>query len=155
MTSYPIHAATELFVVCLCCCSKAGKKATSCTFSADSQHIFFSDRFGDVLAATVLPAAAGDAAPAAAAAEAEGSTQLPAAVEANLLLGHLQSIVTSLACCSSATGRPLLVSTDKDGKVRASLLPADPLKVKNRALLPAAQICNMRALSGCAEGVWS
>jgi hypothetical protein len=50
-------------------------------------------------------------------------------VEATQLLGHLSSIVSSLAGCSSSTGQPLLVSTDKDGKVRASVLPADPVKV--------------------------
>ena len=126
-------------------CSKSGKKATSCTFSADSQHVLFSDRFGDVLCATTLPAAdaaadadaSADAAAAAAAAPATdgGAEQVPAAVEASLLLGHLQSIVTSLACCSSAAGRPLLVSTDKDGKVRASVLPATPVKVRRGPLL--------------------
>lgn len=98
--------------------SKSGKKATACTFSADSQHVFFSDRFGDVLCASVLPAAADAAAGAA-----------PAAVEGSLLLGHLQSIVTSLTRCSSSTGQQLLVSTDKDGKVRASVLPVNPVKV--------------------------
>lgn len=98
--------------------SKSGKKATACTFSADSQHVFFSDRFGDVLCAPVLPAAADAAADAA-----------PAAVEGSLLLGHLQSIVTSLTRCSSSTGQQLLVSTDKDGKVRASVLPVNPVKV--------------------------
>lgn len=43
-----------------------------------------------------------------------------------LLLGHFCSIVTSL--CLSADGK-LIVSTDRDGKVRVSNLPADPLQV--------------------------
>lgn len=136
-------------------CSKSGKKATSCIFSADSQHVFFSDRFGDVLCATTLPAAdaAADAdasadAAAAAASAADGGPQVPAAVEASLLLGHLQSIVTSLACCSSAAGRALLVSTDKDGKVRASVLPANPVKVRRGALLLLCRRAVWRALTG-------
>lgn len=98
-------------------CRKSGKKATGCTFSTDGQHVFFADRFGDVLVGVAVPAEAG-----------QGATA-PEPVEGNLLLGHLQSIVTSLACCSSSTGRLLLVSTDKDGKVRASVLPKDPTKV--------------------------
>jgi hypothetical protein len=112
-------------------CRKSGKKATACTFSADSKHVFFSDRFGDVLVATALPAAdvVADAPPAAAAADGSADTDGAAAVEASLLLGHLQSIVTSLARCSSSSGHQLLLSTDKDGKVRASVLPADPVKV--------------------------
>lgn len=133
------YQATAVLHVCMCCrllllCRKSGKKATACTFSADSRHVFFSDRFGDVLVATALPAVdtAADAPPAAAAGSAgDGSSgaDKPAAVEASLLLGHLQSIVTSLARCSSSTGQQLLLSTDKDGKVRASVLPADPAKV--------------------------
>lgn len=116
-------------------CRKSGKKATACTFSADSKHVFFSDRFGDVLVATALPAAA-DAPPAAAASGADDGSSAadgPAAVEASLLLGHLQSIVTSLARCSSSSKQQLLLSTDKDGKVRASVLPANPVKVRPAA----------------------
>jgi hypothetical protein len=88
-----------------------------------------------VLCATALPAAAAVAAAAAgtaaAAAAAADGGDVPSPVEGSLLLGHLQSIVTSLTCCSSSTGQPLIISTDKDGKVRASVLPADPVKVRS------------------------
>lgn len=145
-----MHKQAESSITCAACvnvlcllplmsCRKSGKKATACTFSADSKHVFFSDRFGDVLVATALPAVAAAAdAPAAAAADsaADGSSGAdgPAAVEASLLLGHLQSIVTSLARCSSSSGQQLLLSTDKDGKVRASVLPANPAKVRPAAV---------------------
>lgn len=84
--------------------------------------MFFADRFGDVLCATTTagPADAGAAADGAAAAAAEPS----------LLLGHLQAIISSLTVTSSSAGTPLLVSTDRDAKVRASVLPADPTKVR-------------------------
>ena len=115
-----------------CHCSKCGKKATACTFSAGSQHVFFADRFGDVLCAAVT---AEPAPPAAAEQQGSSSTALPAAAEAQLLLGHLQCIVSSLATCGSSSGRQLLVSTDKDGKVRASVLHADPTKVCRAGIL--------------------
>lgn len=42
----------------------------------------------------------------------------------------LQAIITSLASgVANSSGQPLLISTDRDGKVRASLLPSDPTKV--------------------------
>jgi hypothetical protein len=87
----------------LCCmlrtCSKSSKKACACAFSQNGSHLFFADRFGDVLVATTTPAAA-------AAADAE---------EPNLLLGHLQvrSVVEQgqqcrwqqlrLLCCTNGT----------------------------------------------------
>jgi hypothetical protein len=41
-----------------------------------------------------------------------------------------QAIITSLTSgLVSSSGQQLLVSTDRDGKVRASVLPADPGKV--------------------------
>ncbi|KAF6257592.1 WD40-repeat-containing domain protein [Scenedesmus sp. NREL 46B-D3] len=96
---------------------KSSKKACACAFSQDGSHAFFADRFGDVLVATTTPPAEADAA---AAADAE---------EPNLLLGHLQAIITSLTSgLVSSSEQQLLVSTDRDGKVRASVLPGDPAK---------------------------
>jgi hypothetical protein len=83
-------------------------------WSADSKHCFFADRFGDVFAAAVAPA---------------GGSERPA----HLLLGHLQAIITSLT--PSADGS-MLISTDRDAKVRASILPADPCKVSAGGFRP-------------------
>ncbi|WIA28245.1 hypothetical protein OEZ86_010800 [Tetradesmus obliquus] len=106
---------------------KSSKKACACAFSQDGGHLFFADRFGDVLVAATTPAAA--AAVAAAAAAANTDAAAAEAEEPALLLGHLQAIITSLASgLVSSTGQQLLVSTDRDGKVRASVLPADPTK---------------------------
>ena len=55
---------------------------------------------------------------------AKGASHLP-------LLGHFCSIITSLAV--SPDGR-CIVSTDKDHKVRVSLLPAVPLQVREVAV---------------------
>lgn len=108
--------------MCILCCRKAAKKASACAISADGNHIFFSDRFGDILTAATVPPTA-----------AAGATA--AEEEPNLLLGHLQAIISSLTTCEGSNGQRLLISTDRDGKVRASVLPKDPTKVW-RLLLP-------------------
>ena len=81
---------------------------TAALFSHNSSLIAFADKFGDVLTARVLP---------------EDQQADPAAAP---LLGHLCSIVTSLAF--SPDGKHL-VSTDQDCKVRVSTMPKDPEKV--------------------------
>ena len=77
-------------------------------FSHDSRSIAFADKFGDVLTARVLP---------------EDQQAEPVAAP---LLGHLCSIVTSLAF--SPDGKHL-ISTDQDCKVRVSTMPEEPQKV--------------------------
>ena len=77
-------------------------------FSHDSSLIAFADKFGDIMTARVLP---------------EDQQAEPVAAP---LLGHLCSIVTSLAF--SPDGKHL-VSTDQDCKVRVSTMPKQPQKV--------------------------
>ena len=101
---------------------KANKKVSAGCCSADSKHVFFADRFGDVLVGKVNTEAV------ATASAGEGSSTAAAvAEESNLLLGHLQAIVTSLTPTPTCN---LLISTDRDCKVRASIMPEDPLKVR-------------------------
>jgi hypothetical protein len=49
--------------------------------------------------------------------------------EATLVLGHLSSIITSLAVVELPALGSMVVSSDRDGKVRVSVLPSDPRKV--------------------------
>ena len=91
-------------------CSKSPKKVTAAVFSNDSSIVAFADKFGDVLTASVLPQVHPE----------------PEESSAALLLGHLCSIVTSLAF--SPDGKQL-VSTDQDCKVRVSSMPKEPHKV--------------------------
>ena len=77
-------------------------------FSHDSSFVAFADKFGDVLTAPVQ------------------RTDQQAESVAAPLLGHLCSIITSLAF--SPDGKQL-VSTDQDCKVRVSTMPKEPQKV--------------------------
>lgn len=81
-------------------------------FSSDSSLVVFADKFGDVHTAQVQH-------------DQPQQTAIPAA----FLLGHLCSIVTSLAF---SPGGKQLVSTDQDCKVRVSSMPTDPSKVAIR-----------------------
>ena len=81
---------------------------TAAVFTNDSTLVAFADKFGDVLTARVQP---------------EEQQEVPVAAP---LLGHLCSIVTSLAF--SPDGKQL-VSTDQDCKVRVSTMPKEPQKV--------------------------
>ncbi|PRW61612.1 tRNA (guanine-N(7)-)-methyltransferase non-catalytic subunit wdr4 [Chlorella sorokiniana] len=88
---------------------KVPKKVTTCAFTADGRHMLAADKFGDVLAATTqrpegLP---------------EGQAQEP-----EVLLGHYCAILTSLSL--SANGR-LLATTDRDHRVRVSIVPTNPM----------------------------
>lgn len=90
-------------------CSKSPKKVTAAVFSACSSLIAFADKFGDVLTAGL-----------------QSEHDLQAEPIAAPLLGHLCSIVTSLAF--SPDGKHI-VSTDQDCKVRVSTMPKEPQKV--------------------------
>ena len=83
------------------------KKISAATFTADGSYAIFADKFGDVHAA----------------ATGESATGGP-----RLLLGHFCSIITDLA--ASPDGKHI-ASTDRDSKVRVSLLPKEPLQVGN------------------------
>ncbi|KAL4452620.1 hypothetical protein ABPG75_008282 [Micractinium tetrahymenae] len=88
---------------------KVPKKVTNVAFTADGRHVLAADKFGDVLAAaTEKPAGLK-----------EGQQQEP-----EILLGHYCAIITSLSL--SAGGR-LLATTDRDNRVRVSIMPAEPL----------------------------
>ena len=82
------------------------KKISAASFSADGSYAFFADKFGDVhVAATAAEATAGP----------------------KPLLGHFCSIITDLA--ASPDGK-YVISTDRDSKIRVSLLPSQPLQVE-------------------------
>ncbi|PSC74264.1 tRNA (guanine-N(7)-)-methyltransferase non-catalytic subunit wdr4-like [Micractinium conductrix] len=88
---------------------KVPKKVTATAFTADGSYLLASDKFGDIIAAATqrpegLPA---------------GQQQEP-----EILLGHYCAILTSL---SLSAGGCLLATTDRDSRVRVSIVPADPL----------------------------
>ncbi len=83
------------------------KKISAATLTADGSYAIFADKFGDVHVA----------------ATAESATSGP-----RPLLGHFCSIITDLA--ASPDGK-YLVSTDRDSKVRVSMLPKEPLQVED------------------------
>lgn len=91
------------------------KKISAATFTADGSYAIFADKFGDVHAA----------------ATAEKATGGP-----RLLLGHFCSIITDLA--ASPDGK-YIASTDRDSKVRVSMLPKEPLQVDK----PSHSSCNI------------
>jgi tRNA (guanine-N(7)-)-methyltransferase subunit TRM82 len=96
--------------------------------------VVFGDKFGDVSVATAAPTAAAEA-PA-------GQPREPAP-----LLGHMQAIVTSALVLP---GDGLLVTTDRDAKVRVSVLPADPLGGSYQIQ---AYCMGHREFAGCAVAV--
>ena len=96
-------------------CSKSPKKVTAAVFGNDSSLVAFADKFGDIHTAKI---------------QSEMGQADPSAFP---LLGHLCSIVTSLAF--SLDGKHL-VSTDQDCKVRVSTMPSEPQKVSSIGLHP-------------------
>ena len=95
----------------IACCRQSPKKVTAALFSPDSNLVVFADKFGDVLTAKL-----------------QFDQANPTSGPAAPLLGHLCSIVTSLAFSPNGLQ---LVSTDQDCKVRVSTMPAEPCKVNN------------------------
>lgn len=122
-------------------CSAAPKKLCAATFSADGAYAIAADKFGDVLVASTRPgeqqppplatadAAAASGAPSgiAAATPAAASGAQQVMQKPSLLLGHLCSIITSLTATPDGH---FLVSTDKESKVRVSIMPPQPLQVR-------------------------
>ena len=90
-------------------CRHSPKKVTAAIFNNNSSLVAFADKFGDVLTAKLQP-----------------NQSAPTSGPAAPLLGHLCSVVTSLAF--SPDGKHL-VSTDQDCKVRVSTMPSEPHKV--------------------------
>jgi hypothetical protein len=120
----------QLPILVLLLCRVAPKKVSAAAFSSDGAHAFFADKFGDVLVVQTK----GD--------EPEGPPSDPSpdpSGEGNgkggftVLLGHFCSIITSLWV--SPDGH-FLVSTDRDNKVRVSVLPANPMQVRWPSLTP-------------------
>ncbi|KAG1680329.1 hypothetical protein FOA52_015419 [Chlamydomonas sp. UWO 241] len=83
------------------------KKVSAGTFTPDCKHIVFADKYGDVLI--------GDTA----VRNEQDKPQVPA-----LLFGHLCSVVASLL---ASPNHRYIVSTDKERKVRVSILPENPM----------------------------
>ena len=135
------------------------KKVSAVGSTADGEWALAADKFGDVYVAPLRSAAHasasdsaadpdaassdaavangqqhgdathdGDAAAAPQAASAAGSK--PA-----LLLGHYNATITSLTVTADGSS---LVSTDRDGKARVSVLPSHPLQVRTPARVTAA-----------------
>ena len=92
-------------------CRQSAKKITAAIFSQDGKFAVFADKYGDVAAAKL-----------------HSNNTKEAACAATPLLGHLCSIVTSLAFSPDGSQ---LVSTDQDCKVRVSTMPTDLQKVQN------------------------
>jgi len=85
-------------------CSKSAKKVSVVAFPLDSSVFLAGNKFGDVLVASTV--ACDNAGP-------------------ETLLGHYCSILTSVSL--SCTGS-LLATTDRDAKVRVSVMPKEPMK---------------------------
>ncbi len=90
-------------------CRHSPKKVTAAIFSNNSSLVAFADKFGDVLTVKLQP-----------------NQSAPTSGPAAPLLGHLCSVVTSLAFSPDSKH---LVSTDQDCKVRVSTMPSEPHKV--------------------------
>eukprot|EP00798_Chlamydomonas_sp_ICE-L_P016483 gene16483-22705_t len=86
---------------------KAPKRVCAGTFTTDSKHFFFADKYGDVLVAPC-----------------DGSTDGETVSEPPVLLGHLCSILTSVTV---SPDNKFIVTTDKDKKVRVSIMPPKPM----------------------------
>lgn len=101
------------------------KKISAASFSADGSYAFFADKFGDVhVAATAAEATAGP----------------------KPLLGHFCSIITDLA--ASPDGK-YVISTDRDSKIRVSLLPSHPLQVEPWSRLSGLDDFSCKKLRAC------
>lgn len=90
------------------------KKISAACFSHDSRYILFADKYGDVLIANC---------------NSELSTSLehssePPVQKPALLLGHLCSVVSSIAV---SPDNRLVATADKGRKIRISILPQDPM----------------------------
>ena len=100
------------------------KKISAAVFSADGRYAIFADKFGDVHVAVV--AAQPDQQPAAHPATLSDQKSGTDHHVPELLLGHFCSIITDLAV--SPDGR-YVVSTDRDHKIRVSIMPPNPMQV--------------------------
>eukprot|EP00892_Ulva_mutabilis_P004998 jgi/Ulvmu1/2870/UM146_0012.1 len=83
--------------------STAGKKVASGCFTPDSKYAIIGDKFGDV---SIMPV------------QAECAELAP-------LLGHYCATITTLAVAASGK---VIASGDRDGKLRVSILPEEPMK---------------------------
>ena len=118
--SFEPHSLTPLF------CpahehSVANKKVSAACFTNDGRHVIFADKFGDVSVATTAPVTTQQQQDGGSGGGGEQQQQQEPAP----LLGHTQAIVTS---CLALPGDRLVVTTDRDAKVRVSALPAAPLE---------------------------
>lgn len=77
------------------------------SFSPSGEHIFAATKYGDVLVAPVLP-------------DGNGSFS-----EMALLMGHFCSIIT---CLKVSRNNMWLASCDREGKVRVTVIPSDPMQ---------------------------
>ena len=90
------------------------KKVSAACFSHDSRYILFADKYGDVLV--------GDCSSELSSGPQSGSE--PPLQKPTLLLGHLCSVVASIAV---SPNNKLIATADKDRKIRISILPQDPM----------------------------
>ncbi len=88
-------------------CSSSKKKISSVSFSPNGEHILAATKYGDVLVAPVLP---------------DGSGSFS---EMALLMGHFCSIIT---CIKVSNKNMWLASCDREGKVRVTVIPPDPMQ---------------------------
>lgn len=115
-------------------CRHSPKKVTAAVFSNNSSLVAFADKFGDILTAKL-----------------QSNQSAPTSGPAAPLLGHLCSVVTSLAF--SPDGKQL-VSTDQDCKVRVSTMPSEPQKVDAVLVAVCCQPCCRSTIPGPVCPLW-
>ena len=115
LVSAPLHGTFGFLQCCrlpFCMtCRQSAKKITAAIFSQDGNFVVFADKYGDVATAKL-----------------QSNKTKETECAAAPLLGHLCSIITSLAFSPNGSQ---LVSTDQDCKVRVSTMPTDFHKVQN------------------------
>lgn len=86
---------------------KSLKRISSVIFTKDGSYILAANKFGDVLVAPTIPSENG---------EFQSFT---------VLMGHFCSIITSI---SLSQGQDMLATSDRDGRVRITKFPDDPME---------------------------
>ena len=91
-------------------CSVSPKKISCLAFTHDEAYVVAANKFGDVLVAPTAPQT--------------GSTEYEQFIP---LMGHFCSIITSVGM-SSLLKPQLLSTSDRDGRIRVSVVPEEPMK---------------------------
>lgn len=85
---------------------KSQKKLSCILFTPDCRHVLAANKYGDILSAPI-----------------PSGIDSPMHGTMDVIMGHFCSIIMSMSI--SKIGKPILATTDRDGKVRITTLPED------------------------------